>query len=131
MALPTSLIVAGGMLKAFGQLSESRDRADAFGDLADQIMQQGIQRARDFERGSSALRASGTAARAASGVQLNTGTALMVDENIVKEIAQGRARILEDARRRAAEARRAERRSKRAGRFGAAGTLLTTAGSFI
>ena len=125
----TPLLVAGGVLKAGAQFRSGRKRGEAFDDLADQIMQAGLEAARDFERESSSTLSSGVARRAASGVQINTGTALMVNEQSIKEIAKGRQRILEEARRRARAAEKQAESSRFGGALGGASTLLTTATS--
>lgn len=125
MSVPVALMFAGGILKAGSQISEGKSRSSALRSMADQIMEAGRIDASDFERQSSAQASEGRNIRSASGVQLNTGTALIVDENIVREIAIGKSRILEDARRRAAVAKAEARSARKSGILGAAGTILS------
>lgn len=131
MALPAALMVVGAGLSAQAQLSGANEEARSLDSLSRQFIEEGILNAQDFERQSSARLASARASRAASGVDLSSGSALLVEETSLRNIAEGVIRIREEAERRAKAARRAAKRARKGGMLGAAGTILSAgAGAF-
>lgn len=122
-----ALAAFGNTLKAYGQWRASEAQADALNDLADQIIESGSLDASDFVKRASSQLAESRAARAVSGVQLNTGTSLLIDEQSVAAIIEGRQRIIQQAERQARARQKEARATKTAGRLQAIGTILSSA----
>lgn len=121
MAAPLLLAAVGA--QAAGSLIQGFSEAKSFANLADQYIEQGLTNTKDFVRQQSADLAQGRAFRAASGVSVATGSALLVDENIVRSIAEGARRVQSEAAARAKEARKQAKAAKRGGILGAVGSL--------
>lgn len=121
---PSQMQGIGSALQVFGTIKQGRDEAKAHKDLAQQYIQKGLFDARDFNRQQSAALSDARASRAASGVQINTGTALLVDEQSVFEIAQGVTRIQQAAAAAAWQQKKAAKKKKR-------GTLLSAGGAIV
>lgn len=114
----------GSALQVLGTIKQGIDNAKAHKDLAQQYIQKGLLDARDFTRQQSAALSDARAARAASGIQVNTGSALLVDEQSVFEIAQGATRIAEAAEAAAFAQKKAAKKAKK-------GTLLSIGGAVV
>lgn len=95
------LSVVGSLVGAFGAIQAGRTQNKAARFESAVLEQQSAREeqnaaaeARNYERRQRALLASARARRAGSGVDIGTGTSLLVDRDVVKEIELGRQTIL-------------------------------------
>ena len=139
MTASAALLAGGGLLSAVGGIQQGRAAQDAANFEADVFNQRarserqaaGVE-AEDFERKFSATRASSIARSGASGIDPTSGSALLVDEALVREgvlqesrirhAGQVRGQRLDDQ---AGLSRQRGKFAKKAANIGAIGSLLT------
>lgn len=120
------VVLAAGAagLGAFGSNKAGRDQAKAFEAQARADEAATRFNFESFHRQASAQLSKGRALRAGSGIEMGTGSSLMVDEATISEIIRQEERILEEGKARAASLRASGKAAKRAGNINAATSLL-------
>lgn len=143
--LPMVLSLAGTAMSAVGQMNAGKAEAQAARYNAQvNEMNAAAERdksaveAEDFRRQNARKLASSIAARGASGVDIGSGTPLMVSEDVVREIELGASRIGHEGaakstayKNQATLDRARAKNASSAGRIMAGATLLSGAGSIL
>jgi len=120
----TLLVMAKTGLDIFSGIKQGQEQKEAYNESADaEILATAINK-RNYEKKTSALLGTARARRAVSGIVMNTGSALLVDEATVREAATQMAEIDRQGKARAAALRKGGQVAAKAGVLNAVGSAF-------
>lgn len=133
--MAAQMILAGmqmlGMgMDAYGQKKQAEDQAEAFEAQARADEQATAFNFKNYHKQASSQIAMARAMRGGSGVELTTGTPLMVDEATIAEFIAQESQIKREGKARAKALRKGGQVAQRSGTFAAASSLLSGATKF-